>query len=153
MKIIKKLLLFLVIILLVVAAFQVKGGYDKYREALSEKPLETAITELQSKENYTKYEDIPEIYFDALIAVEDRRFYKHDGFDIIGTARALYNDLKAMEWVEGGSTISQQLAKNVYFPDDHTLSRSTNEIPCKKKSACMLWWFDATRYSYIPSRI
>jgi len=128
MKIIKRTLFFLVIILLVVAGVQIKGGYDKYIAALNEKPLETAITELQSKENYTKYDDIPEIYFDALVAVEDRRFYKHNGFDIIGTSRAIYNDLKAWDWVEGGSTIAQQLAKNMYFPDDHALQRKIAEI-------------------------
>ena len=128
MKIIKRVLLLLVIILLVVAGVQIKSGYDKYKTALDEKPLETVIAELQGKENYTKYEDIPKIYFDALIAVEDRRFYKHNGFDIIGTSRAIYNDFKAREWIEGGSTIAQQLAKNMYFPDDRTLQRKIAEI-------------------------
>ncbi len=128
MKIIKRTLLFLVIILLVVAGIQIKGGYDKYISVLNDKPLETAISELQSKENYTKYDEIPKIYFDALVAVEDRRFYKHNGFDIIGTSRAIYNDIKAWDWVEGGSTIAQQLAKNMYFPDDHALQRKIAEI-------------------------
>ena len=128
MKIIKRVLLLLVIILLVVAGVQIKSGYDKYKTALDEKPLETVIAELQGKENYTKYEDIPKIYFDALIAVEDRRFYKHNGFDIIGTSRAIYNDFKTHEWIEGGSTIAQQLAKNMYFPDDRTLQRKIAEI-------------------------
>ena len=128
MKIIKRVLLLLVIILLVVAGVQIKSGYDKYKTALDEKPLDTAIAELQGKENYTKYEDIPKIYFDALIAVEDRRFYKHNGFDIIGTSRAIYNDFKARKWIEGGSTIAQQLAKNMYFPDDRTLQRKIAEI-------------------------
>ena len=128
MKIIKRVLLLLVIILLVVAGVQIKSGYDKYKTALDEKPLETVIAELQGKENYTKYEDIPKIYFDALIAVEDRRFYKHNGFDIIGTSRAIYNDFKAREWIEGGSTIAQQLVKNMYFPDDRTLQRKIAEI-------------------------
>ena len=128
MKIIKRVLLLLVIILLVVAGVQIKSGYDKYKTALDEKPLETVIAELQGKENYTKYDDIPKIYFDALIAVEDRRFYKHNGFDIIGTSRAIYNDFKAREWIEGGSTIAQQLAKNMYFPDDRTLQRKIAEI-------------------------
>ena len=128
MKIIKRVLLLLVIILLVVAGVQIKSGYDKYKTALDEKPLETVIAELQGKENYTKYEDVPKIYFDALIAVEDRRFYKHNGFDIIGTSRAIYNDFKARKWIEGGSTIAQQLAKNMYFPDDRTLQRKIAEI-------------------------
>ena len=101
MKIIKRVLLLLVIILLVVAGVQIKNGYDRYKTALDERPLETAIAELQGKKNYTKYEEIPKIYFDALIAVEDRRFYKHNGFDIIGTSRAIYNDFKARKWKIG----------------------------------------------------
>lgn len=128
MKIIKRTLLFLVVILLVAIGVQIKGGYDRYIAALNEKPLETAISELQSKENYTKYDEIPKIYFDALVAVEDRRFYEHNGFDIKGTARAIYNDIKARKWIEGGSTIAQQLAKNLYFPNDDTLERKIAEI-------------------------
>ena len=123
MKLIKRVLIIFVIILLVVTGFQVKGGYDRYKSALEEKPLETVIDELKSEEDYTKYEDIPKIYFDALVAVEDRRFYKHNGFDFIGSCRAVYNDIKAWELLEGGSTIAQQLAKNLYFPNDHTLER------------------------------
>lgn len=71
---------------------------------------------------------MPDIYYKALIAVEDRRFYKHSGFDIIGSTRAIWNDIKAREPLEGGSTISQQLAKNIYFPHDNTLQRKIAEI-------------------------
>lgn len=128
MKIIKRALLFLVIIFLAIAGIEIKGGYEKYTAALENKPLETAIAELRSKENYTKYENIPKIYFEALVAVEDRRFYKHNGFDVIGSGRAVYNNIKAGELLEGGSTIAQQLAKNLYFPAEHTLERKIAEI-------------------------
>ena len=128
MKTIRRILLLCLIVLVVVASVQIKGGYDKYKGALAERPLNEVIAELQSKENYTQYEDVPEIYYKALVAVEDRRFYKHNGFDIIGSVRAIYNDIKAWELLEGGSTISQQLAKNLYFPKDHTLQRKIAEI-------------------------
>lgn len=128
MKAIKRILLLCLIVLVVAAGVQIKGGYDKYKDALEERPLVDVITELQSKENYTQYEDVPEIYYKALVAVEDRRFYKHNGFDIIGSARAIYNDIKAWELLEGGSTISQQLAKNLYFPQDNTLQRKIAEV-------------------------
>jgi len=128
MKTIKRILLLCLVVLVVAAGVQIKGGYDKYKDALEERPLVDVITELQSKENYTQYEDVPEIYFKALVAVEDRRFYKHNGFDIIGSARAIYNDIKAWELLEGGSTISQQLAKNLYFPQDNTLQRKIAEV-------------------------
>ena len=128
MKTIKRILLLCLIVLAVIVGVQIKGGYDKYKAALLERPLVDVITELQSKENYTQYEEVPEIYYKALVAVEDRRFYKHNGFDIIGSARAIYNDIKAWELLEGGSTISQQLAKNLYFPQDNTLQRKIAEV-------------------------
>lgn len=127
MKTIKRILLLCLIVLVVVAGVQLKGGYDKYKAALESRPLSDVITELKGKENYTQYEDVPEIY-KALVAVEDRRFYKHNGFDVIGSARAIYNDIKAWELLEGGSTIAQQLAKNLYFPNDHTIQRKIAEI-------------------------
>ena len=128
MKTIKRLLWLFLIIVVIVAGVQIKGGYDKYQQALVDRPLNEVLEELQNKDNYTQYEDVPEIYYKALVAVEDRRFYKHNGFDIIGTTRAIYNDIKANELLEGGSTISQQLAKNLYFPKDNTLQRKIAEI-------------------------
>ena len=128
MKTIKRLLWLFLIIVVIVAGVQIKGGYDKYQQALADRPLNEELEELQNKDNYTQYEDVPEIYYKALVAVEDRRFYKHNGFDIIGTTRAIYNDIKANELLEGGSTISQQLAKNLYFPQDNTLRRKIAEI-------------------------
>ena len=128
MKTIKRLLWLFLVILVIVAGVQIKGGYDKYQQALADRPLTDVLEELQGKENYTQYEKVPEIYYKALVAVEDRRFYKHNGFDIIGTTRAIYNDIRAKELLEGGSTISQQLAKNLYFPQDNTLQRKIAEI-------------------------
>ena len=128
MKTIKRLLWVILVVLVIVAGVQIKGGYDKYQQALADRPLTDVLEELQGKENYTKYENVPEIYYKALVAVEDRRFYKHNGFDIIGTTRAIYNDIRAKELLEGGSTISQQLAKNLYFPQDNTLQRKIAEI-------------------------
>ena len=128
MKTIKRLLWLFLIIVVIVAGVQIKGGYDKYQQALTDRPLNEVLDELQDKNNYTQYEDVPEIYYKALVAGEDRRFYKHNGFDIIGSARAIYNDIKAWKLLEGGSTISQQLAKNLYFPQDNTLRRKIAEI-------------------------
>lgn len=58
--------------------------------------------------------DIPEVVKKAVIAAEDRNFYKHEGFDVRGTLRALITDIRTGELAEGGSTITQQLAKNAY---------------------------------------
>ena len=71
---------------------------------------------------------MPEIYKEAVIAVEDHRFYDHGGIDIIAIGRALWNDIKALSFVEGGSTITQQLAKNVYFTQEKELTRKVAEV-------------------------
>ena len=127
-KRVRNLFLLVIIAAVVICGYEIKKGYDKYVFAIQECPIESAISELQAKEHYTVYDDVPEIYYKALVAVEDKRFYKHKGFDIIGTARAVYNDIRAWELLEGGSTISQQLAKNLYFPQDNTLERKIAEI-------------------------
>lgn len=58
------------------------------------------------------------MYKNAVISVEDHRFYKHGGIDIIAIGRAIWNDIKATSFVEGGSTITQQLSKNIYFTQE-----------------------------------
>lgn len=128
MKKIRRFILFVLIILIAVGAWQVKSGYDKYKIALVMVPPEEVIENLKDKENYTEYEYIPDIYFDALVAVEDRRFYEHKGFDVIGTCRAIFRNITSGKLLEGGSTITQQLVKNLYFPEDNTLKRKIAEV-------------------------
>ncbi len=64
----------------------------------------------------------------AVIATEDRRFYQHFGLDIIGLARAMVANVQAGRVVQGGSTISQQLAKNLFLTPDRTLLRKLREL-------------------------
>ncbi|WP_404449013.1 PBP1A family penicillin-binding protein [Sutcliffiella horikoshii] len=78
-------------------------------------------------------EEIPEVMKQAVVAVEDQRFYEHDGFDFVGTVRALTTNVKAGGYVQGGSTITQQLAKNVFLSHDKTLKRKTDEFFLAKK--------------------
>lgn len=103
-------------------------GYVDYRDALEKKPLAQAMEEIVQKPSYVSLEQVPDIYKEALIIVEDHRFYEHPGVDVIATGRALVHDLKAMDFVEGGSTITQQLAKNMYFTQEKTLSRKAAEM-------------------------
>src|SRR5206468_1192598 len=64
---------------------------------------------------------------DAVVAIEDRRFYEHHGVDPEAILRAAVNDLRSGQVVEGGSTITQQLVKNLYTGDDQTLARKFDE--------------------------
>lgn len=75
-----------------------------------------------------KLEEMPSYLPAAFIAMEDRRFYYHNGIDPLGLARALLLDIKARHWVAGGSTISQQTAKIVYTNQQRTMSRKLTEL-------------------------
>jgi len=71
---------------------------------------------------------LPATLVQALIAIEDRRFYRHPGFDPIGLARAVWANHKAGRVVQGGSTLTQQLAKNVFLTRERTMKRKTQEL-------------------------
>lgn len=76
---------------------------------------------------YIPLKQIPKHLIDAVIAVEDSRFWKHKGIDYIGIARALITDIFHMQLKEGGSTITQQLAKIMFLNPEKTLSRKIKE--------------------------
>lgn len=133
MKKFKKILLVLILIILSIFAIYIGQGYKMYKNALDDKPLEEMVQEIRSQKSYTKISNIPDIYKDAVIAVEDHRYYDHKGIDIIAIGRALLNDIRARELIEGGSTITQQLAKNMYFTQDKTLTRKIAEVFMAKK--------------------
>ena len=103
-------------------------GYREYREALSGKSVEEMARQIESIDNYTSLDELPQTYIDAVLAVEDKRFYEHPGIDPIAIGRALLNDIRAGEYVEGGSTITQQLAKNQYFTQEKRLVRKVAEM-------------------------
>ncbi|NMC63749.1 MAG: PBP1A family penicillin-binding protein [SAR324 cluster bacterium] len=72
--------------------------------------------------------EIPEHLRNAFLAIEDQRFYSHSGIDLYGIGRAFLKNLAALSWVQGGSTITQQLAKNILFTSKRSLSRKILEI-------------------------
>ncbi|MGH1397909.1 MAG: transglycosylase domain-containing protein, partial [Alphaproteobacteria bacterium] len=72
-------------------------------------------------------ENIPQILIDAVLATEDRRFYYHFGIDPIGLARAMFVNAKEQRFAQGGSTITQQLAKNLFLSRDRKLKRKIQE--------------------------
>lgn len=128
MKMLKKVILAMIFFSISIGLVAVGNGYDMYKNALSEVPLDVKVQSIKEKENFASIEEIPQMYIDAVISVEDHRFYKHNGIDLIAIARAVINDLKAMDLVEGGSTITQQLAKNIYFTQEKKFTRKIAEI-------------------------
>ncbi|HRJ70391.1 MAG TPA: transglycosylase domain-containing protein, partial [Beijerinckiaceae bacterium] len=81
-------------------------------------------------------EDLPDQLIKAVLATEDRRFYEHFGIDIPGLVRALLANARANSVVQGGSTLTQQLAKNLFLTNERSLER-------KIKEAFLALWLEA----------
>ena len=103
-------------------------GYEEYKKALSEESVKEMAARIEEQPNYTTIDELPQTYIDAVLSVEDKRFYDHFGVDPIAVRRAFFNDIKAGAYVEGGSTITQQLAKNQYFTQDKKIVRKVAEM-------------------------
>lgn len=128
LKFIIRIVLLCIIVGIVVIAKYAKAGYQMYIDAINKKPIVEMVSEIESKENYTRINDVPKIYKEAVVAVEDHRFYIHKGVDVLSIVRAVLNNVKNQDLIEGGSTISQQICKNVYFTQERKLERKFAEI-------------------------
>ncbi len=129
-KWILRILLILFCIIIVIGGIFVFNGYQMYKNALETISLSDKISQVQEDNNYLKLEDLPEYYKNAVISVEDRRYYNHGPVDLIAIARAVVTNLKNQQFLEGGSTITQQVAKNLYFisPDENAALRKVAEV-------------------------
>ena len=99
-----------------------------YKNALDDCSITEKVKSIKTQESYSKIENLPKTYINAVIAVEDHRFYEHHGIDIIAINRAILHDIKNKNLNEGGSTITQQLAKNIYFTQEKKLERKIAEM-------------------------
>ena len=128
MKFIKKIIIFVIIVVILAIAYFIKIGYDYYKEVLNEKSFDDRIAEIRNSEKFVKYGDLADNYINAVVAVEDHRFFKHGAIDLISIARAIHINFSNKELIEGGSTITQQVAKNVFFTQEETLKRKSAEL-------------------------
>lgn len=128
MKFIKKLLIAIIVLIILICSIIFLVGHSYYTKALKEKPLFTRVDEITSQEHFVKFEDMSTYYRNAVISVEDHRFYDHGPVDFIAIARATFTNIKSGELREGGSTITQQVAKNLVFSQEATWIRKIAEI-------------------------
>ncbi len=121
---------FLSILLLIVIGVGIVfiNGYSMYKEAVSATPLQEKVESIRASEGYCDIDDIAPDLLTALISVEDKRFYTHIGIDPIASAKATLINIINMEITGGGSTITQQLAKNMYFTQERTYTRKVAEL-------------------------
>lgn len=127
-KFLQNLMAVLLCIFVVACVFFGVKGYQMYKEAVTEKPINERVEEIRGTEGFTPYSELPQFYIDAAISVEDRRFEDHCGIDLIAIGRAVLTDIKERAFVQGGSTITQQLAKNMLFTQEKKLERKAAEV-------------------------
>ena len=128
MKLFKKILIILLVLIIVSGTVCFIIGYSTYSKALEEKPLITRMDEIENSDNFVSFSELPKNYLNAVVAVEDHRFYEHGPIDLIAIGRAIWVNVSNWELREGGSTITQQLAKNVVLSQEETASRKLGEI-------------------------
>jgi len=112
----------------IIGVFLFQDGYSLYRASTSEIGVQEKINSIRSSEDYTTIDGISKDFLDAIVSVEDHRFYNHNGIDLIAIGRSVISNIDAGKIVMGGSTITQQLAKNLFFTHEQKLERKIAEV-------------------------
>lgn len=128
LNILMNLIILAAVIMLILCGIFGVRGFLLYKERVEYKSLSAVAGEIKSEPMFTPTEELPEFYLKAVVAVEDKDFYKHGGIKVSSMLRALMIDIKAGAPVQGGSTITQQLAKNELFTQEKTIDRKAAEI-------------------------
>lgn len=123
-----RLFVIIILIALIFCGFYAYQGYKVYQDVIEEKNIEQRVAELQNKEDYVKLDEIADVYVELVVESEDHRFYQHHGVDYIGLTRAMLTNLATWSYKEGGSTITQQLAKNLCLSFEKSLDRKFAEV-------------------------
>lgn len=128
LKIALRVFTVLILIFSVVVIFYSYKGYQMYQDAIKNTPISETVSTIREREHFTKYEELPSIYVDAVISAEDKRFFSHPGIDPLAIGRAILTDITTLSFKEGGSTITQQIAKNELFTQEKKMERKFAEI-------------------------
>jgi len=127
-KLIFKLLFWIFIILFIIFSIIFGLGYLKYNDAVSNISLIDKVQEIRENKSYTELEDISLDYKNAVVAIEDHRFYDHSGIDILSIIRSTYVNFKSKSLTYGASTIPQQVGRLMYFSQEKSFIRKVSEI-------------------------
>lgn len=103
-------------------------GWNLYQNATAAEPIASMYGKISAQEGFVTFDELPDLYVDAVISVEDRHFLQHNGIDVLAIARALWMNARTRTLAEGGSTITQQLAKNELFTQEKKLARKAAEV-------------------------
>lgn len=99
-----------------------------YQTAVSQVSIVEKVESVQGRENYIELSDISSVFLELLIESEDHRFFEHKGVSVVATGRAFWRNIQSRAKIEGGSSITQQLAKNLYFSFEKQYERKIAEL-------------------------
>lgn len=124
----RKIFRLVVILACVILVLFIGGMY-----VLSQRAEVSDLASIEQKSTYVDASQIPDYTKGAFVALEDRRFYNHNGVDYRGSLRAIFASLKDRDRLQGGSTITQQLVKNYYYDNQQTITRKLKEMFVAKR--------------------
>lgn len=123
-----KIIMYMLILLFIVFTCFLGASYIKKEKLYKEESISSKITKIEDRDTYVKLSSVSPNFLNAIVAIEDHRFYSHSGFDFISFTRALLVNIKTKDFSQGGSTITQQLAKRMYFKGEKTITRKAVEL-------------------------
>lgn len=127
-KFFKYFFITLILAIIIIGSIIFFNGYSLYKDTIAELPVKETLEEIRNQENFIKYDELPDIFINAVVSVEDKRFFSHSGYDLISIGRAMITNIKDRELSEGGSTITQQIAKNIFFSQRKEFTRKVAEV-------------------------
>ena len=128
LKGILSIILGIIILAIIVVLAYLGIIYNEVNTEIKAGKIEKTVEGIRSRNTYVKKEKIDELYLKAVIAAEDRRYYSHGAVDLVGFSRAMYNNIISMKLKEGGSTITQQLSKNIFLDQRAEIDRKIKEL-------------------------
>ena len=128
LKGILSIILGIIILAIIVVLAYLGIIYNEVNTEIKAGKIEKTVEGIRSRNTYVKKEKIDELYLKAVIAAEDRRYYSHGAVDVVGFSRAMYNNIISMKLKEGGSTITQQLSKNIFLDQRAEIDRKIKEV-------------------------
>ena len=127
-KFIFKTILWIFILFVIICSILLGLGYLKYKNAINKISVLDKIQEIKNGNYYTKIDDISNYYKNAVVAIEDHRFYNHNGIDVLSIIHSTYINFKRKSLDYGASTITQQVARLLYFTQEKSPTRKIAEI-------------------------
>lgn len=137
MNTIKRALFVVMVLGALILSQIIQSGYIMYKVVSQDNNIQETIIAIKEDDKYISIDQISETFLDAIVSVEDQRFYEHKGYDLISISRAFLTNISSGKIVSGGSTITQQLAKNLFLSFEKKFDRKVAEVfIAKELEAC-----------------